>query len=237
MANELRVRQNFLGGLIEDNPLTSSATTLTSAALAAMVAIGSTQHLPIILDPDGLYGEPEIAYITAHAAGATTATILRAQEGTTARAHPQDQRWSHGPTMQDFFSPGPLAILSYTAGAAYSTSSTTSSDVDATNLAIAFTAPASGKVLVRLGGVGATSGSNASMYWQLREGTTVVKDSFATSATGAPFTTVPFLITGLTPFSAHTYKWGFRVNGAVTGSIYAGAADAPAHMEVWPVMV
>ena len=101
MANELRVRQNFLGGIIEDNPLTSGATTLTSAALAAMVAIGSTQHLAITLDPDGLYGEPEIVWVTAHTAAATTATILRGQEGTTARAHYRDVRWSHGPTTRD----------------------------------------------------------------------------------------------------------------------------------------
>lgn len=101
MANELRVRANFLGGLIEDNPLTLAATTLTSAALAAAPVIGSTQHMPIVLDPDGRYGEPEIAYITAHTASATTATILRGQEGTTARAHQRDINWSHGPTSLD----------------------------------------------------------------------------------------------------------------------------------------
>lgn len=101
MANELRVRQNFLGGLIEDNPLTSGATTLTSAALAAMVAIGSASHMPIVLDPDGVGGEPEIVWVTAHTAAATTATILRGQEGTTARAHNRDVPWSHGPTKKD----------------------------------------------------------------------------------------------------------------------------------------
>jgi hypothetical protein len=102
MANEIRVRQNFLGGKVDDNPLTSGATTLTSSALAAMVAIGSTQHLPIVLDPDGIFGAPEIAYVTAHSASATTATILRAQEGTTARAHQQDVDWVHAPTTTDF---------------------------------------------------------------------------------------------------------------------------------------
>jgi len=102
MANELRVRQNFLGGLVEDAPLSAAATTLTSAALAAMVAIGSTQHLPIVLDPDGLYGEPEIVYVTAHTSTATTATILRGQEGSTARQHLQDVPWIHGPTITDF---------------------------------------------------------------------------------------------------------------------------------------
>lgn len=101
MANELRVRQNFLGGLVEDNPLTAGATVMNSASLAAMVAIGSTQHMPIVLDPDGIYGEPEIAYVTAHASGATTATILRSQEGSTARQHNRDTPWLHGTTNRD----------------------------------------------------------------------------------------------------------------------------------------
>lgn len=102
MSNEIRVRQNFLGGKVDDNPLTSGATTLTSSALAALVAIGSTQHAAITLDPDGLAGAPEIVYVTAHTASATTATILRGQESTTARAHNQDIDWIHGATIKDF---------------------------------------------------------------------------------------------------------------------------------------
>jgi hypothetical protein len=101
VSNELRVRQNFIGGLVEDNPLASGGTTLTSAALSALVAIGSTQHAVIVLDPDGVAGAPEIVYVTAHTGSATTATILRGQEGTTARAHVQDTPWVHGPTVRD----------------------------------------------------------------------------------------------------------------------------------------
>lgn len=102
MANELRVRSGFLGGLIEDNPLTLGATTLTSAALASVPVIGSTQHLALVLDPDGFAGNPEIVYITAHSAAATTATILRAQESSTARAHDRDMAWVHSVTVRDF---------------------------------------------------------------------------------------------------------------------------------------
>lgn len=100
-----RHRQNFIGGLIEDNPLASGATTITSAALAAVdeVVLGTT-YIPIVLDPDGIGGAPEIAYITAHAASATTATISRAEESTAAREHKQDIRWVHGPTSADFAS-------------------------------------------------------------------------------------------------------------------------------------
>jgi hypothetical protein len=102
MSNDLRVRQNFLSGVVDDNPLGSGATTLTSSALASLVAVGSTQHLAITLDPGATAGAPEIVYVTAHTASATTATILRGREGTTARAHNQNVPWSHGPTIVDF---------------------------------------------------------------------------------------------------------------------------------------
>lgn len=102
MANEFRVRSNWQGGLIEDNPLSSSATTLTSAGLAAVPAIGSTQHLAIVLDPDGINGAPEIIWVTAHTAGATTATIVRGKESSTARAHDRDISWVHTATGADY---------------------------------------------------------------------------------------------------------------------------------------
>lgn len=102
MPNETRTRQNFLGGLVEDNPLLAGATTLTSAGLGAMVSIGTTQHLALILDPDGVYGSPEIVHVTAHAAAAGTATVLRGQEGTPAREHARDTVWVHAATTTDF---------------------------------------------------------------------------------------------------------------------------------------
>jgi hypothetical protein len=117
MAAELRVRVNGIGGLVEDNPLTSSATTLTSAGLAAVPVIGTTQHLAVVLDPDGQWGAPEIVYITAHTAGATTATIVRAKEGTTARAHERDVPWVHGATANDFAVPLDAAV--YESGASF----------------------------------------------------------------------------------------------------------------------
>lgn len=102
MANEKRLRALAIGGLIEDNPLASGGTTLTSAGLAALPAIGTTEHAAIVLDPDGMFGAPEIAYVTAHTTGATTATITRGQESTTARQHDRDVPWIHGPTVKDF---------------------------------------------------------------------------------------------------------------------------------------
>lgn len=101
MANEIRHRQNFLGGLIDDNPLASTAGVMNSAGLSALATITAATHAPIILDPDGVFGEPEIVYVTAHAEGATSADILRAQEGTLQRVHRRDTPWVHGPTSRD----------------------------------------------------------------------------------------------------------------------------------------
>lgn len=102
MANERRLRSNGNGGLVEDNPLTSGATTLTSAGLVPLPLVDTTNYMALILDPDGLESAPEIVWITAHTLNAGTATILRAQESTTAVAHSVDIPWVHAPTILDF---------------------------------------------------------------------------------------------------------------------------------------
>ena len=102
MANEIRVRSAVLAGTITDNPLLVGATSFTSARLADVPAIGTTEHYPIVLDPLGANGAPEVAWITAHTASATSATITRAREGTSARQHPSGTTWYHGPTVNDY---------------------------------------------------------------------------------------------------------------------------------------
>lgn len=102
MANEIRFRQNFISGVVDDNPLTLGATTLNSTALTALDVIDSTNHAVIVLDPDGADGDPEIIYVTAHTASASSATVVRGREGTSARAHNQNTIWRHGPIVSDF---------------------------------------------------------------------------------------------------------------------------------------
>lgn len=99
MANELRVRALAVGGLVEDNPLTDTATTLTSDALSALPVIDSTNYAAIVIDPDG---DVEVAWVTAHTAAASTATIARGKEGTVALRHDQDTPWVHAATLADF---------------------------------------------------------------------------------------------------------------------------------------
>lgn len=105
MANEKRLRAMAVGGLVEDNPLAVGGTTLTSAGLAALPAVTATDHMAVVLDPDGTFGAPEVAWVTLHTAGASTATIARAQESTVARQHDRDVPWIHGPTLWDFERP------------------------------------------------------------------------------------------------------------------------------------
>lgn len=102
MANELRKRQIAIGGLVEDNPLTLGATTLTSAGLAAVTGgVTSTEYMPIVLDPDRIDGAPEVVYVTALTGGAGSGTIVRACEGTTARQHVVNTKWVHAATPVD----------------------------------------------------------------------------------------------------------------------------------------
>lgn len=244
MASELRVRTNFLGGLVEDNPLASGATTLTSAGLASLPAIGATQHMAIILDPDGRAGNPEIAYVTAHTAAATTATITKAQEGTTGRAHDRDTPWLHGPTIKDFDAAGGGAGLigfmtpyaSASDGAAtFTTTSTTLVDVDATNVVVAFTGPPSGKVLVAASFACREAGGN-NVYAGLRDSGGIVAGTQAHVATGANMQRPNFraVVTGLTPGTAYSYKLAYCVD-AGTGGIWSGPTRGKIFMDVWAV--
>lgn len=132
---------------------------------------------------------------------------------------------------------GIIAVNSYNPGtlANYSTSSTASADMDATNMAVTFTAPSSGKVLVRLTGVSVTNNSAGQHSWSLREGTTVVDSAFASDGTSLGLRTAEFLITGLTPGSSHTYKWAHYVsNASHSGTTYAGGATGATSNSVGP---
>ena len=102
MANERRVRPNFLSGVVDDNPLASNGTTLNATELSNLEAIDSAEHAVLILDPEGAGNGPEIAYITAHTGGATSATISRGREGTSGVEHAQNTDFIIGPVASDW---------------------------------------------------------------------------------------------------------------------------------------
>lgn len=96
-----RLRANLAYGTITDNPLLVGATTLNSAELPRLAAVSSPDIYAVTLDPHREHGEPEIIHVTSYDGSATSATILRGQEGTTAREHPAGTRWDHAATVLD----------------------------------------------------------------------------------------------------------------------------------------
>lgn len=87
-----RLFVDLISGTVTDDPLLVGATTLNSAILASVPAVTGSDILALTLDPESEHGTPEIVHITAHTASATSATILRGQEGTSAREHPVDTK-------------------------------------------------------------------------------------------------------------------------------------------------
>lgn len=96
-----RQRQNFLSGVLS-SALAPGDVLMSSTRLADLDIVASPNIAVIVLDPLAIHGDPEIVHVTTHGAGAATATILRAQENTVARAHPLGTVWKHAPTEDDF---------------------------------------------------------------------------------------------------------------------------------------
>lgn len=95
------IRVNFGQGVIANNPLLIGDLTLSSAYLAGFPAVVAPDIARIVLDPNGDFGLPEIVHITNHAALSTSATIVRAQEVTVARQHPQGATFRNAVTAAD----------------------------------------------------------------------------------------------------------------------------------------
>lgn len=82
--------ENFLEGVITDNPLSAGATTINSAAFANLPEVSGGNTLVIVLDPEAVGNGPEKVTITAHTASATSVTC-----GATSSEHAQDTVWVH----------------------------------------------------------------------------------------------------------------------------------------------
>lgn len=96
-----RLRMDFVHGTISS--VSDSATTLSSLGFAQLPEIVDAAGfwMAITIDP-GVDGAREIVHITAHDTAATSVTVLRGQEGTTAVAHDADTAWVHAATAMDF---------------------------------------------------------------------------------------------------------------------------------------
>lgn len=81
-----------------DTTITFDAALTSSAGAVPTLATG--EYIPLaILDVDG--GVLEVVHLTAYTAAATTGTVERAKEGTTAAVHPSGLSVVHGPTAAD----------------------------------------------------------------------------------------------------------------------------------------
>lgn len=119
----------------------------------------------------------------------------------------------------------------------YTNSNATLSDVDATNLAVAFVAPPGGAVIVR---------AEAAMYEQsgnggwctlgLREGSTnIAAARVLAPSPGATKCVASWVISGLTPGTTYTYKMAFASQNNGTTLTLSAKNDAmgPASLQVW----
>lgn len=95
----MRIRDDYVFGTTTA-ALTNVATSMSSAELARLGVVANPDIAAITLhnSTTGLY---EIVHVTAHTAAATTATILRGQEGSSAQAWPAGTTWLHGVTATD----------------------------------------------------------------------------------------------------------------------------------------
>lgn len=187
-----------------------------------------------------------------HDSGATIALCLAAVDLDEANAHIADTALDHHTQYYNeerldevIAGVGLLGITSYCPVSPdnHLISSTTFTDMDATNLAVGFTVPPSGNVLVKLSGL-ALLETAESYWWGLREGTTdlanptrILTNTAAPSNDLAWRMTASIYITGLTPGEAKTYKWSHasdggqaQTNSGGTGTISDGG---PSVMEVW----
>lgn len=214
--------ETTLGSGLTDGSDTSIdfAAVLTHDGGTNVPTISSPDYIPLsILDANNKV--VEIVYLTAYTAGATTGTITRAREGTSGAARASGLKVVHAPTVADQEAGRVIAAHHYNPGTLTLTAvnATTDADVDATNLAITFTVPASGVVIAEWSMLAVvvpptTSGSTA-MYGTWRESSSSVTGSRARvflMANGDKDLQAHVIhgarITGLTPGDVKTWKVG-----------------------------
>lgn len=122
-------------------------------------------------------------------------------------------------------------------GTNYSTTSASYVDIDATNVAITFTVPASGSVMTQLtAAVGGSAGSDAAIA--VHDGTSQKNEAYTPVSTVIQNKAIVLRVTGLTPAASVTLKWQYkRASGTLT--VYrdktSGYSGGPASIMVFSV--
>lgn len=210
MANEIRVRGNFVSGTLSSS-MSNVVGTMSSAALASLPAIGSTQHAVISI-------ENEIMYVTAHTGGATTATVLRGQEGTSGAAHSTVPTWYHGPVASDF-----TQVLGYAQVTANQTGITTT--VDLTSLTVTATVPYPGhriRVSAQINMFSSVTGDRVDLF--IAQDGTGIQDITHIQGVGGTNQSMSGFITTVPTAASHIWKLQLgRASGSGTITMAAGA--------------
>lgn len=163
--------QNFMSGTITDNPLLIGATSVSASNFANLQVVAAPDTMWLVLDPDGVNGAPEIVQVTAHTAAALSCTIVRGQQGTTARQHPVNTVWRVAVTKSDL-DQLPYRVLTTTGDLIYAS---------AANTAARLAAVATGNVL-KSGGVGTAPSWGQVTSADITDGTIVNGDISASAA-------------------------------------------------------
>lgn len=241
-----RLRYTDVIGTIGSGGLTNSATShtftapLTYSNGATVPTLAGVDYFMLsVLTSAGAVRE--VIKVTAYNSGTGAATIVRAQEGTTGQAHTSGDKVTLSAYPSDFG--GLIAYTRYVAGSftTLSTTSTTPVDVDATNLVVTFTAPPSGIVQITLNGYCSSSSTTSAQVWCLRDGSSLVTASevqMMFSTTASERRTAMMVITGLTPGTSYTYKWGwYKLLGTGTMNLLSDVTLLPPVMLVHAVAV
>lgn len=118
----------------------------------------------------------------------------------------------------------------------YAINSTTVTDLDATNLAVTFTAPTSGAVIVTLNALvtSSTAGTGHYLTWNLRDGSTTIATEYIIGSAAQDNVRLAghFKITGLTSGVAYTFKWAQSRQTTGTFTTHAGGLAGAAVMVV-----
>jgi hypothetical protein len=218
---------------------------LASAASVTALSTSTSGSLGGKVDKSTLAGK---GYLVTATTGSTPAGLAPGADGTvlTCRQCTQTNgiKWGTAPGIEL------LAKVKYApADTVYNPANLypTFASIDSTNLAVTFTAPASGQVLVRMwvlmGGPGGTTtpeylclrsaGATVSGTAALVAGTKVIAGAGCT-VTGTGYIPRAWLVSGLTSGTSYTYSLGYAKDTSGNGNIFVGSTLAPPFLaEVW----
>jgi hypothetical protein len=233
VANELRSRTNMVAGGLTSS-ITSGATSMSSPGLADLGVIDATNYAAIMLftaDATGRILAKEIVWVTAHTAAATTATIVRGQEGTAAAAWAAGATWAHAATVKDLEGVA-FGTLGYAQLTSAQTGITTVADVTSCSVTV-YVAPSR---RIRVSGQAPVTASVANDHslGRIKEGGTSLGVWFyATTVVAARDSNGAGSVV-LTPSAgSHTYKLTMERTGVSAGDISINAtATNPAFILV-----